>query len=140
MRQSGVRLKFNTVKGVLEGRTVVVIDDSIVRGNTSKNLVKLIREANPKELHLRISSSPIVSPCYYGMDFPHKSELIANVHENNISKIEKFLEVDSLEYMTIDEMKEAMVDHAPDQFCDACFSGNYPTPIDFSITKEEYDE
>ncbi len=139
-RQSGVRLKFNTVKGVLEGKTVVVIDDSIVRGNTSKSLVKLIREAKPKELHLRISSSPIISPCYYGMDFPKKSELIANVHENDISKIESYLEVDSLEYMTIGEMKEAMVDHAPDQFCDACFSENYPTDIDFSITKEEYDE
>ncbi|MGD8780625.1 MAG: amidophosphoribosyltransferase [Ignavibacteria bacterium] len=139
-RQSGVRLKFNTVKGVLEGKTVVVIDDSIVRGNTSKNLVKLIREAKPKELHLRISSSPIISPCYYGMDFPRKSELVANINDNDISKIEEYLEVDSLEYMTIDEMKEAMVDHAPDQFCDACFSGNYPTEIDFSITKEEYDE
>ena len=107
-REMGVRIKFNTVKGVLQGRTVVLIDDSIVRGTTSKQLVKLIREANPKEIHLRISSSPITHPCYYGMDFPSKEELIANKFNVDIKAIQNYLEVDSLEYLTIDEMLEAV--------------------------------
>lgn len=138
-REVGVRIKFNTVKGVLENRTVVIIDDSIVRGTTSKQLVKLIREAGPKEIHLRISSPPILFPCHYGMDFPSKSELIANRFEN-IEKIREHLDVDSLAYLTHDEMLEAMVDHAPESFCTACFSGNYPVAIDEEFLKEQYDE
>ena len=128
-REIGVRIKFNTVKGVLENRIVVIVDDSIVRGTTSKQLVNLIREANPKEIHFRISSPPILHPCYYGMDFPSKDELIANKFSNNISSIAEHLGVDSLEYLTEDEMLSAMVDHAPSDFCTACFSGNYPISI-----------
>ncbi len=90
-REIGVRIKFNIVKGVLEGRTVVIVDDSIVRGTTSKQLVNLIREANPKSIHLRISSSPIMHPCYYGMDFPSREELIANKYNGNVREIEKYL-------------------------------------------------
>jgi len=138
-REVGVRIKFNTVKGVLEGRTVILIDDSIVRGTTSKQLVKLIREANPKAVHLRISSPPIVSPCFYGMDFPSKEELIANKFNGNIEEIRKYLGVDSLEYLTIPEMMEAMVDHEREHFCTACFSGKYPTKVDFNTVKEEYE-
>lgn len=138
-RELGVKIKFNTVKGVLENRTVVVIDDSIVRGTTSKQLVALLREANPKAIHLRISSSPIISPCFYGMDFASKEELIANRFNRDIEEMRKYMEVDSLEYMTVDEMLEAMVDHEPDQFCTACFSGDYPTEIDYTVSKEEYD-
>lgn len=138
-REIGVKIKFNTVKGVLEGRTIVLIDDSIVRGTTSKQLISLIREANPKSIHFRISSAPILSPCYYGMDFPHKDELVANKLKGNIKEIGEYLGVDSLEYMTIDEMKEAMVDHESEQFCTACFSGIYPTEIDLNFKKEEYD-
>lgn len=138
-REIGVKIKFNTVKGVLEGRTIVLIDDSIVRGTTSKQLINLIREAKPKSIHFRISSAPILSPCYYGMDFPHKDELVANKFKGNIKEIGEYLGVDSLEYMTIDEMKEAMVDHEPEQFCAACFSGVYPTDIDKNFKKNEYD-
>ena len=138
-REIGVRVKFNTVKGVLENRTVVLIDDSIVRGTTSKQLVKLIREANPKSIHLRISSPPISYPCYYGMDFPSREELIANKFNGNTENIRKYLGVDSLEYMTIDEMLEAMVDHDREHFCTACFSGNYPVPVNSKLRKEEYD-
>jgi len=138
-REVGVKVKFNTVKGVLENKTIVLIDDSIVRGTTSKQLVNLIREANPKSIHLRISSPPILFPCYYGMDFPSKEELIANRFNGNIEEIRRYLGVDSLEYMTIDEMLEAMVDHAPTDFCTACFSGNYPTKINTKFKKEEYD-
>jgi amidophosphoribosyltransferase len=138
-REIGVRVKFNTVKGVLENKTVVLIDDSIVRGTTSKQLVKLLREANPKEIHLRISSPPIYHPCYYGMDFPSKGELIANKFES-IEDIRKYLDVDSLEYLTIDEMLEAMVDHKPEDFCTACFSGQYPIPVEKGITKESCED
>ena len=127
-REIGVRIKFNTVKGVLENRTIVIIDDSIVRGTTSKQLISLIREANPKEIHLRISSPPIYNPCYYGMDFPSKEELIANKFKD-IKAIEEYLGIDSLEFMTKDEMLESMIDHAPDNFCTACFTGDYQIPI-----------
>jgi amidophosphoribosyltransferase len=139
-REVGVKIKFNTVKGVLENKTVVLIDDSIVRGTTSKQLVKLLREANPKEIHLRISSPPMISPCYYGMDFPSKDELIANKFNSDIEEIRKYLEVDSLEYLTIDELLEAMIDHSPDDFCSACFSGKYPIEVDMNMTKEVYED
>ncbi len=138
-REIGVRIKFNIVKGVLEGKTVVVIDDSIVRGTTSKQLIKLIREANPKEIHMRISSPPIVSPCFYGMDFPSKEELVANKFNKDISKIKDYLEVDSLEYLTTEEMLSAMVDNKPDDFCTACFSGIYPLAVNKEIVKEQYE-
>jgi len=127
-REIGVRIKFNTVKGVIENRTIVIIDDSIVRGTTSKQLVNLIREANPKSIHIRITSPPIYNPCYYGMDFPSKEELIANKFES-IEKIREHLGVDSLEYMTEEELLDSMIDHPSDEFCTACFSGNYPIPI-----------
>ncbi len=139
-REVGVKIKFNTVKGVLEDKTIVLIDDSIVRGTTSRQLVKLLREANPKAIHLRISSPPIISPCYYGMDFPSKEELIANKFDVNVEEIRKYLDVDSLEYLSIDEMLEAMIDHKPDEFCTACFSGNYPVQINKDITKEVYED
>lgn len=139
-REIGVKIKFNTVKGVLENKTVVLIDDSIVRGTTSKQLVKLLREANPKSIHLRISSPPIISPCYYGMDFPSKEELIANKFNVDIEEIRKYLDVDTLEYLTIDEMLEAMVDHKPDNFCTACFSGIYPVAVNKQITKNVYED
>ncbi|MCL4546966.1 MAG: amidophosphoribosyltransferase [Bacteroidetes bacterium] len=138
-REIGVKIKFNTVKGVLENKTVVLVDDSIVRGTTSKQLVRLIREANPKEIHLRISSPPIISPCYYGMDFPSKDELIAHKYNEDINKIRDYLEVDSLEYLTENELLEAMTDHSPDDFCTACFSGNYPIPVSLGITKDVYE-
>ncbi len=139
-REIGVKIKFNTVKGVLENRTVVIVDDSIVRGTTSKQLVNLIREANPKSIHLRISSPPINYPCFYGMDFPSQDELIAYRFTNNIEKIRESLGVDSLEYMTEEELLAAMVDHPADNFCTACFTGNYPTSVDKSFRKDEYDK
>ena len=138
-REIGVKIKFNTVKGVLEGRTVVIVDDSIVRGTTSRQLVKLIREANPKSIHLRISSSPITHPCFYGMDFPSKEELIANNFNSNIKEMGKYLGVDSLEYLTTDEMLEAVSEAGKDNFCYACFSGKYPTEVDLDFKKEIYE-
>lgn len=138
-REIGVKIKFNTVKGVLEGRTVVLVDDSIVRGTTSKQLVKLIRDANPKSIHLRISSSPITHPCFYGMDFPSKEELIAHNFNSDTKEMARYLGVDSLEYLTNDEMLEAVSEAGRDNFCYACFSGNYPTQVDLKFKKEIYE-
>ncbi|WP_304129841.1 amidophosphoribosyltransferase [Ignavibacterium album] len=138
-REIGVKIKFNIVKGVLEGRTIVVVDDSIVRGTTSKQLVHLLREANPKSIHLRISSPPIVYPCFYGMDFPSKEELIAHRMDGDIKAIKDYLEVDSLEYLTISEMLEAVSEAGTENFCTACFSGNYPTDVDSYFRKEMYE-
>lgn len=138
-REIGVKIKFNTVKGVLEGRTVVLVDDSIVRGTTSKQLVKLIREANPKSIHLRISSSPITHPCYYGMDFPSKEELIAHNYNSDMKAMKNYLGVDSLEYLTTEEMLEAVSEAGKDNFCYACFSGKYPTEVDLNFKKEMYE-
>ncbi len=138
-REIGVRVKFNTVKGVLENRTIVLIDDSIVRGTTSKQLVKLIREANPASIHMRVSSPPILHPCYYGLDFPSKEELIANRFNGNLDEIRDYLGVDSLGYMTLDEMLEGMVDHKPTDFCTACFSGDYPITVNTHFEKNEYE-
>jgi amidophosphoribosyltransferase len=138
-RETGVRIKFNIVKGVLEGRTIVVVDDSIVRGTTSHQLVHLLREANPKAIHLRISSPPIMHPCFYGMDFPSSQELIAYQKNGNIEEIKNYLEVDSLEYLTIDEMLEAVSEAGKENFCTACFSGKYPTNVDINFKKEMYE-
>ena len=138
-REIGVRIKFNTVKGVLEGRTVVIVDDSIVRGTTSRQLVRLIREANPLSIHLRISSPPITHPCFYGMDFPSKNELIAHKYNSNVDEIGKYLGVDSLEYLTNEEMLDAVSEAGPENFCHACFSGNYPTQVDLNFKKEIYE-
>ncbi len=139
-REMNVRIKFNIVKGVLEGRTVVIVDDSVVRGTTSKQLVKLIRSASPKEIHFRISSPPIMHPCYYGMDFPSREELVANRCFGDVNKIKEYLGVDSLEYLTMDELLQCVEEDGKDNFCTACFSGNYPTDVDFTFKKEIYEQ
>jgi amidophosphoribosyltransferase len=142
-RKLRVKTKFNTVKGVLKGRKVVVVDDSIVRGTTSKLLVDLIKKANPKEIHLRITSPPIVSPCYYGMDFPSKEELIAYQHDLNIEGIKKELGVDSLEYLSLEQLLNSVPHNDPKtDYCTACFDCQYPLPIEGISEKEktEFDE
>lgn len=128
-REFRVKVKFNTVKGVLQNRVVVVVDDSIVRGTTSKALIKLIREANPKEVHLRITSPPIRFPCHYGMDFPSKEELIANYYQTE-EEIGKAIGADSLHYLSLDKLLESVPKDENIDYCTACFSGDYPIPID----------
>ena len=126
IRDLDVKLKFNPVKGVLHGRRVVVVDDSIVRGTTSKKLVKMIREAGAKEIHFRVSSPPIISPCFFGIDMPTKKELIgANM---TVPQIEKYLEVDSLRYLSLDNML-SMPSLPNSNFCHGCFSGKYPIKV-----------
>jgi len=126
VRDFSVKLKFNTIKGVLENRRVVIVDDSIVRGTTLKKLVRMIKKANPKEIHIRIASPPVKFPCYYGMDFPSEEELIANRME--LEKIKEHLDVDSLEYLSVKGLLESTkMDH--DNFCTACFTSEYVEPI-----------
>ncbi|MEK7670298.1 MAG: phosphoribosyltransferase family protein, partial [Bacteroidota bacterium] len=135
-----VKTKFNTVKGVLKGKKVVIVDDSIVRGTTSKQLVKLIREAEPKEIHFRVTSPPIRHPCHYGMDFPSREELIANKHNGNSDKIGKELGVDSLRYLSIEKLLEAAPKKNGAHYCTACFTGEYPVSIDTHASKNANDE
>lgn len=138
-REMKVKTKFNTVKGVIKGRKVVIVDDSIVRGTTSKQLVKLIREAEPKEIHFRVTSPPIKFPCHYGMDFPSKEELIANRCNSDIDEIARELGVDSLSYLSMDKLLEAAPNENGTHYCTACFSGNYPVAIDKELTKDAND-
>jgi amidophosphoribosyltransferase len=125
LRVAKVKIKFNPVKQVIAGKRVVVIDDSLVRGTTSKGLVQMIRAAGAKEVHFRLGSPPITGPCLYGIDTPSRAELIAASHTSK--EIATYLGVDSLEYLTLDEMISA-TGSAVD-WCHACFSGDYPTPI-----------
>ncbi len=146
-REIKVKMKFNTVKGVLKDRVVVIVDDSIVRGTTSKQLVKLVREAEPKEIHFRVTSPPIKHPCYYGMDFPSENELIANRFHGNIEEIRKELGVDSLSYLSLDKLIEGAKTETekspPDSrragFCTACFSGEYPVAIEGLTSKDAHE-
>ncbi|PYP60787.1 MAG: amidophosphoribosyltransferase [Gemmatimonadetes bacterium] len=125
-RMTKVKIKFNPVRGVLAGKKVVVVDDSIVRGTTSRALVQLIRQAGATEVHFRVASPPITGPCYYGIDTPSRSELIAS--SNGVAQIREHLGVDSLGYLSLDGMLRA-AGGDPGDFCHACFSGDYPTDI-----------
>jgi len=138
-RELKVKTKFNTVKGVLKDRIVVIVDDSIVRGTTSRQLVRLIREAEPKEIHFRVTSPPIKNPCYYGMDFPSKDELIANRLNGDLEEIRKELGVDSVAYLSIEKLLEAAPQDGGRNYCTACFSGKYPIPIDRETSKDEHE-
>lgn len=125
IRHFGVKVKLNPQSAVLKGKRVIVIDDSIVRGTTSKKIVGLVRAAGAKEVHLRIAAPPTIGPCYYGVDTPTRSELIAS--SNDIASIEKFVEADSLRYLSIEGLKRAAEDKGG--YCRACFDNEYPTPL-----------
>src|ERR1044072_8010351 len=125
-RNAKVKIKFNPVREVLQGKRVVVVDDSLVRGTTSRELVQMIRQAGAKEVHFRVASAPITGPCYYGIDTPTKSELIASSH--SLEEIRRHLGVDTLGYLSLDGMGRAMGGDGS-EFCHACFSGQYPTEI-----------
>jgi amidophosphoribosyltransferase len=123
-RDAKVKVKYNPVREVLAGKSVVMVDDSIVRGTTTRGLVALVRAAGAREVHMRISSPPITGPCWYGIDTPDKDQLIAANH--SVAEITKQLGVDSLGYLSLDGMLGAVPD-GPEGFCHACFSGQYPT-------------
>jgi len=125
IRHFGVRLKLNPVEPVLRGKRVVVIDDSIVRGTTSRKIVKMVRDAGAREVHLRISSPPTQWPCYYGIDTPTRRELIASSH--SVDEIARYVTADSLGYLSLEGMLAAV--GGEDAYCHACFSGQYAIPF-----------
>ncbi|MGB7436049.1 MAG: amidophosphoribosyltransferase [Candidatus Acidiferrum sp.] len=134
IRNFGVKLKLNPVRNLLEGKRVVLVDDSIVRGTTSRKLVRLMREAGAKEVHMRISCPPTVSPCYYGVDTPTKEELIAS--SNSPEEIRKYLGADSLGYLSLAGLRQAVNDNKG-EFCTSCYTGVYPTDLVQLEVKEE---
>lgn len=126
IRDFGVKLKLNPVRHLLEGQRVVLVDDSLVRGTTSRKIVRMVRSAGAKEVHLRISCPPTVSPCFYGVDTPTKGELIAA--NNTLEGIRRFTEADSVAYLPLSALSEAVEDHEQN-YCYACYTGNYPTHL-----------
>ena len=137
-REMKVRCKFNTVEGLLKDRTVIVMDDSIVRGTTARYLVTMLRDSGAKSVHFRVSAPPVISPCFYGMDFPNKDELLANQFDS-VDDIRDWLGVDSLAYLSTDGLMRAV--HGANKsdlgYCNACFTANYPVPVDKDVSKEE---
>jgi amidophosphoribosyltransferase len=126
IRNFGVKLKLNPVRSLIAGKRVVLIDDSIVRGTTSRKLVRMVREAGAKEVHMRISCPPTISPCYYGVDTPTKEELIASC--NTPEEIRKYLGADSLGYLSLSGLRQAVND-SQGKFCTSCYTGVYPTDL-----------
>ncbi|MCB1191483.1 MAG: amidophosphoribosyltransferase [Leptospiraceae bacterium] len=124
IRDFGAKIKYNVIREVVKDKRVIVVDDSIMRGTTSRKIIKMIREAGAKKIHMRISSPPTISPCYYGIDIPTHSELIAATH--TIDEIKKYLRVDSISYLKLESMLKAVQGYKKLKFCHACFSGKYP--------------
>src|SRR5436305_6796247 len=125
VRDFGVRLKLNPVRSLLEGKRVILIDDSIIRGTTSRKIVRMVRGAGASEVHLRISCPPTISPCFYGVDTPSKRDLIAA--NKTIEEIREFIEADSLAYLSLEGLKHACDGGEGNGFCVACYTGDYPT-------------
>jgi len=126
IRDFGAKIKYNVVRSTVEGKKIVVVDDSIMRGTTMRKIIKMFRVAGAAEIHVRISAPPTTFPCFYGIDIPTRKELIAATH--TIEEIRKYIRVDSIEYMTVDTLLQA-IDSPEMQFCCACFNGNYPCEL-----------
>jgi amidophosphoribosyltransferase len=125
VRDFGVKLKLNPVKSLLAGKRVVLIDDSIVRGTTSRKIVRMIRSAGAEEVHMRVSCPPTISPCFYGVDTPSKQQLIAA--NKSIEEIREYIGADSLAYLSVEGLKRACGDGQKTTYCTACYTGQYPT-------------
>jgi amidophosphoribosyltransferase len=136
MRDWDVRIKFNPVRGVLKGKKIVVVDDSIVRGSTMRKLVSILRQGGASEIHLRIGSPPITHSCYYGIDTPTRGELIASNH--TVDQIKEYLGVDSLHYLSREGLLTCVEE--PHNYCVACFSGNYSVMPDGCLHKDVFEE
>jgi amidophosphoribosyltransferase len=130
IRHFGVKIKLNPVRELLKGKKIVTVDDSIVRATTSRKINRMLRNAGTKEIHVRISSPPITHPCFFGIDTPKRSELIASSHE--IKEIQKFINASSLHYLTLEGLKKCVREDA-EQFCYACFTGDYPIPFQMDL-------
>jgi amidophosphoribosyltransferase len=133
IRHFGVKVKLNPVQRILEGKRVVLIDDSIVRGTTSRKIVEMVRSAGASEVHLRISSPPTIGPCRYGIDTPTHNELIAN--NKSLREIEAYTTADSLAYLSLEGLKKAVCEDS--SFCSACFDNEYPIALEEKETQKE---
>jgi amidophosphoribosyltransferase len=127
IRDFGVKLKLNPVRHLLQGKSVVLVDDSIVRGTTSRKIVRMVRQAGAREVHVRISCPPTISPCFYGVDTPTKGELIAS--SQSTEEIRRFIEADSLGYLSLGSLRKAVADDERHDYCYACYTGDYPTEL-----------
>ena len=136
MRENEVNIKLNPIRSVVEGKRVVLIDDSIVRGTTCRRTIDLLRKAGAKEIHMRVSAPPFVSECYYGTDIDDKNKLIANHH--TVDEIAEIIGVDSLGYLSLDDVVK-LADNTECGFCTACFGGGYPTPIPQDCGKDRFE-
>jgi len=125
VRDFGVKLKLNPVRSLLKGKRVVLIDDSIVRGTTSKKIVRMVRDAGASEVHVRISCPPTISPCYYGVDTPNREQLIAS--SKSVEEIREFIGADSLAYLSLEGLRKASGEGDTPMFCTGCYTGSYPT-------------
>jgi amidophosphoribosyltransferase len=123
IRHFGVKVKLNPVRSIMEGRRVVLVDDSIVRGTTSRKIVRMVRSAGAREVHMRISCPPTVSPCFYGVDTPRRSELIAATH--TLEEIRKYLDADSVRYLSLEGLTSC-VSGGSSKYCTSCYTGVYP--------------
>ena len=139
VRHLGVKLKHNANRAIIEGKRIILIDDSIVRGTTSLKIVQMMREAGAKEVHMRIASPPTRHSCFYGVDTPERAKLLA--HKMDVGQMGDFIHADSLAFVSIDGLYRAIGEHKRNdnspQYCDACFSGDYPTSLtDFDDSAE----
>jgi amidophosphoribosyltransferase len=130
IRHFGVKIKLNPVRELLKGKKIVTVDDSIVRATTSRKINKMFRNAGAKEIHVRISSPPITHPCFFGIDTPKRSELIASYHD--VKEIQKFINASSLHYLTLEGLRKCVREDA-EHFCYACFTGDYPIPFQMDL-------
>jgi amidophosphoribosyltransferase len=133
IRDFGVKVKLNPVRSILEGKRVVLVDDSIVRGTTSRKIVRLVKAAGAREVHVRISCPPTVSPCFYGVDTPSRKDLIGATH--TVEQIREFVEADSLAYLSLKGLREAVGD-TRNSYCTSCYTGVYP--VSFPQNEEAY--
>jgi len=135
MRHRGVTIKLNPMREVVAGKRLIVVDDSIVRGTTTKRIVELLRRAGAREVHVRISAPPIFHPCFYGIDTQVETELIAST--KSVPEIQEFIGADSLGYLSIGGVLAAL-DLPYDRFCFACFDGRYPEPVPYDASSRKF--
>ncbi len=136
MRDLAVKMKLNVIRDVVKDKRLIVIEDSVVRGTTTRGKLAALRRAGAREIHLRVASPPIRFPCFYGIDFPNKEELIANTR--TVEQIRDYLEIDSLQYLSLDGMLSC-VKNSPNHYCTACWSGKYPVPVNEQMSKYAFE-
>jgi amidophosphoribosyltransferase len=135
-RDRAVAAKLNIIPDLVEGKRVIIVEDSVVRGTTTRSKMRALRQAGAKEIHLRVSCPPIRHPCFYGIDFPTSEELIA--HNRTVDEVCKFLEADSLAYLSLEGMLSCLK-HEKKDYCTACWSGHYKIPIDQPQSKFSFE-